>query len=415
MGTRYTYNSANQRVQSGSAADGSSWVYQYDALGQVTSGRRFWPDRTPVEGQQFEYAFDQIGNRTGDQTSGGDAAGSNLRVTTYPPADSLNRYPSRTTPRYLEVQGGARANGQAPGRYGEYFRRELSIAGTGPVWQNVDVAVTGGTSLLGKRLFVPPQTETFAYDLDGNLTQDGRWDYVWDAENRLVEVRTTVTTFNAGVLGQKVTYEYDWQGRLVKRSTDTGTPPSSWTAGPVPQYLYDGWNCVAEFDGAGTWQRVNLWGTDLSGSRTGAGGVGGLLAVKSAANGTHFTTYDGNGNILGLDNAADGVCSARYEDDPFGNTLRVSGSARAAENLWRFSTKRGDTVTDLVHCEYRVYSPQVGRWLGRDKIEESVGRVRKIDVWLRKRLRYVLRNRGCQRSPQPWSRSSAYFDAGTTP
>ncbi len=40
------------------------------------------------------------------------------------------------------------------------------------------------------RSFVPPATETFGYDSDGNLTSDGRWTaYVWDGENRLVEMR----------------------------------------------------------------------------------------------------------------------------------------------------------------------------------------------------------------------------------
>ena len=44
-------------------ADGSYWIYQSDTLGQVTSGKRFWADGTPVAGQQFEYGFDDIGNR----------------------------------------------------------------------------------------------------------------------------------------------------------------------------------------------------------------------------------------------------------------------------------------------------------------------------------------------------------------
>ena len=38
-----------------------NWAYDY--LGQVTSGKRFRQDGTPVAGQQFEYAFDGIGNR----------------------------------------------------------------------------------------------------------------------------------------------------------------------------------------------------------------------------------------------------------------------------------------------------------------------------------------------------------------
>jgi len=35
--------------------------------GQVTSGKRYWQDGTPVAGQQFEYVADDIGNRTSTQ------------------------------------------------------------------------------------------------------------------------------------------------------------------------------------------------------------------------------------------------------------------------------------------------------------------------------------------------------------
>jgi YD repeat-containing protein len=53
----YLYNNANQRLQT-VLADGSQWIYEYDSLGQVVSGRHFWADWTPVAGQQFAYAFD---------------------------------------------------------------------------------------------------------------------------------------------------------------------------------------------------------------------------------------------------------------------------------------------------------------------------------------------------------------------
>ena len=36
-------NFANQRSRV-SHADGSYWIYQYDTLGQVISGKRFWAD-----------------------------------------------------------------------------------------------------------------------------------------------------------------------------------------------------------------------------------------------------------------------------------------------------------------------------------------------------------------------------------
>ena len=77
----YLYNAANQRTMD-RLADGSYWRYGYDALGQVTAGNKFWVDETPVAGQQFDYAFDTIGNRTQTQ-AGGDQNGLNLRVAGY--------------------------------------------------------------------------------------------------------------------------------------------------------------------------------------------------------------------------------------------------------------------------------------------------------------------------------------------
>ena len=59
LGVNYLYNAANQRVRA-TDADGSHWVYEYDALGQVKGGRKFWADGTPVAGQQFTYVHDDI-------------------------------------------------------------------------------------------------------------------------------------------------------------------------------------------------------------------------------------------------------------------------------------------------------------------------------------------------------------------
>jgi hypothetical protein len=47
-----------------------------------TSGKRFWSDGTPVPGQQFEYGFDDIGNRTSTR-AGGDSVGTGLRGAGY--------------------------------------------------------------------------------------------------------------------------------------------------------------------------------------------------------------------------------------------------------------------------------------------------------------------------------------------
>jgi len=116
--------------------------------------------------------------------------------------------------------------------------------------------------------------------------------------------------------------------------------------------------------------RSYVWGLDLSGTLEVAGGVGGLLWISNFHSpiGTHFVGYDGNGNVVALVSATTGTETARYEYGPFGEPIRVSGSA-ASLNPFRFSTKRTCNTTDLVLYEYRAYSPGLGRWLSRDPIE----------------------------------------------
>ncbi|WP_205880933.1 RHS repeat-associated core domain-containing protein, partial [Limisphaera ngatamarikiensis] len=133
---------------------------------------------------------------------------------------------------------------------------------------------------------------------------------------------------------------------------------------------------IAELNGTnGAVVRSYVWGLDLSGSLDGAGGVGGLLWVRlsgGAAAGLHFVTYDGNGNVWNLVSAGTGTETARYEYGPFGEPLRMTGAA-AGVNPFRFSTKRTEDGTGLVLYEYRAYSPSLGHWLSRDKINEKGG------------------------------------------
>jgi hypothetical protein len=42
----YQYNDANQRTVA-RLGDGSYWVYLYDSLGQVVSGKKYFSDGTP--------------------------------------------------------------------------------------------------------------------------------------------------------------------------------------------------------------------------------------------------------------------------------------------------------------------------------------------------------------------------------
>jgi len=93
--------------------------------------------------------------------------------------------------------------------------------------------------------------------------------------------------------------------------------------------------------------RSYVWGLDLSETLDGAGGVRGLLWVRLAsgpASGTHFVTYDGNGNVWQLVSASTGTETAHYEYGPLGEPLRTTGPM-SKENPFRFSTKRTDNAT----------------------------------------------------------------------
>src|SRR5438309_2084191 len=106
ISSTYLHDDANQRVLN-AQADGSYWIFNYDSLGQVTSGKKYWSDGTPVAGQQFEYKFDDIGNRTSTK-SGGDQNGLNLRSASYT-ANNLNQYSNRDVPGSADIIGVADA------------------------------------------------------------------------------------------------------------------------------------------------------------------------------------------------------------------------------------------------------------------------------------------------------------------
>jgi len=183
---KYAYNNANQRTRN-ILADGSYWIYQYDSLGQVTSGKKYFADGTPVPGQQFGYGFDDIGNRK--QTSVG--GNGETRLANYT-VNSLNQITLRDYPGTNDVIGAALAtnavtvNGQTVWRKGEYFWSTVkSNNTTASQWEGIRLG--GGSFTNYGSLLVPQTPQSFVYDADGNQVSDGLWTNVWNAENRLIE------------------------------------------------------------------------------------------------------------------------------------------------------------------------------------------------------------------------------------
>lgn len=380
----YQYNSANQRV-SVTNEDGTHWIYQYDSLGQVSSGKKYWSDGTPIAGEQFSYNFDEIGNRRSTAV-GGDQYGSNLRYASYS-ANTLNQYTSRTVPGAIDVIGSATnastvtINNLPTYRYGEFYRAQLSIPNeSGAVWQSVtNLSVlnrTGSTDLISSitgSVYLAQTPELFYYDLDGNLTNDGRWTYVWDSENRLISM---VSLTNAPVASKlRLTFSYDAVGRRITKAVENYSG-SSWVTNLSERFTYDGWSMQSELNATNNVViRSYLWGLDLSHTFHKAGGIGGLVSMTDRTifpATSYFYIFDAAGNTRGLTIANTGQNTVAYDYGPFGEIIRTSG-VTAKSNPFLFSTKYQDDETSLVFFGHRFYNQYLGRWLSRDPMGEGEG------------------------------------------
>ncbi|HEY1660839.1 MAG TPA: RHS repeat-associated core domain-containing protein [Verrucomicrobiae bacterium] len=197
-----------------------------------------------------------------------------------------------------------------------------------------------------------------------------RNDFTAVSENELnaqTIARMVPMTNNTNVGPQyALTFSYDPKGRRIQKLVVSNSV-SLYTN----TFLYDGWNLVSILNSPSSIFESFLWGSDLSGSQQGAGGVGGLLEVSCYGTSTTncFPAYDGNGNVSALINAADGTLAANYDYGPFGEPIRMTGTMGKV-NPFRFSTKYNDDESDLLYYGYRYYKPDTGTWLNRDPIEE---------------------------------------------
>jgi len=192
------------------------------------------------------------------------------------------------------------------------------------VWQSVSLATKGVTGI-STNVFVPQTLESFDHDADGNMTNDGRWVFTWDAENRLVKVETWADAPEAS--WQRVEWTYDAKGRRIRQTTSVWTN-SAWLviedlkviSDPMPVGRH-----IAELNGTNNaLVRSYVWGLDFSGTMDGAGGVGGLLWIVVGVAGRsgledRFCTHDDNGNVTVLVSANTGTETAGMKTGHSGN------------------------------------------------------------------------------------------------
>jgi len=408
--------------------DGTVWAHEYNSRGEVIgSARRDTLGGNAGPGRDFGYFYDDIGNRITSLENQFDNGNPNVPatlsdITTYG-SNLANQFTQKVNPDPAKswVLGSTTTGTVALSvthvknttntpvvtapldRYGvgdKDFAAEINFGVTNaPAYRQIKVKVGTAAATTWGELYLPPANEVPTYDAAGNLTADSRWLYTWDAENRLTRMETTAAAVTAMVPKQRLEFTYDSENRRV-RKVRKGWVSNAWVVQADLRFVYDGWNLVAELEpvvvtsatSLPAYVRTYTWGKDVTGTEQGAGGVGGLLFVgrytKDTGTNVLASTlapmYDGNSNIEGYvkllvptaNTSAAATTAFKLEYDPFGRELMIEATSpetQATLPPFRFSTKYTDSETDLVYYGHRYYSPELGRWISRDPIEEAGG------------------------------------------
>lgn len=345
-------------------------------MGQVTSGVKKDSGGTALPGYSFGYGFDTIGNR--------ESATRESHTEDYW-TNALNQITAIEYQGYHHVLGSADSaatvtvDGLATQRSNSLFYGSVSGGNTYEQFEIRGVLAGAGdgrtdaVSVIDAAAYIPESSNTFTHDESGNLTEDSEWTFIWDAENRLVQMETRPSVVNAGAPHRRLTFEYDSQSRRTRKTVELWDG-SAWQTEEDIRFLWNDWLLSAELE-ADTLEPIRsyTWGLDLAGTREQTGGVGGLALVKHHKNGeVSVPLYTTNGNVRGYWEIDTDALVAEFEYGPFGELLKATGE-KVGKHPFRWSTKYEDTENGLLYYGYRFFDPETGRWLSRDPIEEEGG------------------------------------------
>lgn len=375
----YTLDATGRRTERRDT-DGSRLDWDYDFFDQLTAAARTnSPNGAADAAYRYQYQYDLVGNRLQEKRGPQDDP-LGRQLTLDGSHNSLNQLTARDWSGKLPIHGSVDD--------GETVLVVQGITNAPPYWNSTNwlagATLTTGSNrvdivtYLGANsaqtdltLFMPPaKPQSFLYDLNGNLTNDGYRVYTWDEENRLVAIETAPESVATGIESHRSEYIYDAQWRRIFKIDYTAWDGSAFAETNATRFVWDGWLLLAELTYTKTHTLTNsyIWGLDLSQSLQGAGGIGGMLAV--VRDGASYTPCcDGNGNITDyLD--ANGAIVAHREYDPFGRSVAATGELHTTFTYW-FSSKPEEPWWGLYYYGHRFYSPGLGRWASRDPASES--------------------------------------------
>lgn len=355
--TNYTYypsfvDGAQQLAQECFTADGATGCshtisYGYDALGR-SAGRQ-------ISGSGPEtFQYDAIGRVTNHSSDLGAFQLSYLGQTQQLTARQLLPVTSslKTTWSYLDNAHDRRLSGIAntgltAGQFTNFTFATTPENYISGVTQTSDAAVAEPEpdpegqiiSINNVNEITRISGQDYGYDANGNLLSDGKRNYAWDAENRIIEItETSEPTKHAQ-------FTYDGIGRRV----GIAKSPSGGGTTNILRYVWCGSIICQVRDAAyGAIRAYFDEGEDITGVPDGAlyYGVDQIGSIRRVfQNEASKIDYDPWGVELG----------ANAERADFGYAGMLSFDNMTAGLTW-----------------YRIYDPKIGRWLSRDPLGEKL-------------------------------------------
>jgi RHS repeat-associated protein len=300
---RYTLDAVGRRVAQ-TREDSITETYGYDAIGQLTTVDY----GTPSPARKETFAYDALGNRVAANDSlPSDGSGPVSHVYT---TNNLNQY------------------------------TEIS---------------TRTASRLS------PTAYRSSYDANGNLTDDGRQTYRYDAFNQLVEVISATT---------RTTFAYDPKGRCVLRRFFNLGSQSRWIGDASNSHTltYSDWNLIDERRTDGT-----CAARYIHGARIDEIVVWYPSASLGYASSEFFPLPDGLGSTVALTDA-NGIAIQRWRYDAFGTSTALSAASRELISVdYRFLFTGRERLGRFGLNDYRKRTclSEHGRWTAIDPLRLS--------------------------------------------
>ncbi|MCK4644580.1 RHS repeat protein [bacterium] len=382
----YAYNPMGT-IAANTYGNGIVGTYSYDIRDRMTNLEYLNTNPEPPASNLLlhqQYKYDKVGNRT-ELMETDSVSGAKNKITEYSYDDLY---------RLTFVNHTERTNSYASYEYDPSGNRTFMHQDQG----DFDYTIATDSNQLEKIISNNIGHTYLNYDDNGNLISEKEYkgtetegienynkDFIWDYENRLMEVE--ITRKNDDTTKYIVSFAYNGDGQRIYKEVKIKDDSENETMINAILYVRNSFGeVVEEYEAKGTDDF-----TDLPTSSYIFGNGKRIMSITAEDTKTYYLSDILGSNSLLTDEAGNPTMLTKY--DEFGNTYyewRKNLSTFEPLNLstnYGYTGKPLDKETGLYYYGARYYNPQWGRWVSRDLFVENIMRSQSLN-----RMIYVENN-----------------------